>query len=61
MVLIYSIYGYTFRLKHPLPGLEKPSVFAFIMLLSLGMIFFVVSYIYLRAYLENSKKRKKKF
>jgi hypothetical protein len=60
MVLIYTVYGYIFRLKHPIPGLEKPSVFAFIMLLFLGMIFFVVSFIYLRAYQETAKKRKKK-
>jgi hypothetical protein len=60
MVLTYTIWGYTFRLKHPIPGLEKPSVFAFIMLLFLGMIFFVVSFIYLRAYQETSKKHKKK-
>ena len=60
MVLVYTVYGYFFRLKHPIPGLEKPSVFAFIMLLLLGMIFFVVSFIYLRAYQETSKKRKKK-
>jgi DnaJ domain len=60
MVLIYTVYGYTFRLKHPVPGLERPSVFAFIMLLFLGMIFFVVSCIYLRAYQETSKKQKKK-
>jgi hypothetical protein len=60
MVLIYTIYGYIYRLKHPIPGLEKPSVFAFIMLLFLGMIFFVVSFIYLRAYQETAKKQKKK-
>ncbi|MGA2407662.1 MAG: DnaJ domain-containing protein [Bacteroidales bacterium] len=60
MVLIYTIYGYIFRLNHPLPGLEKPSVFVFIMLLVLGMIFFVVSFIYLKAYLETSRKQKKK-
>ena len=60
MVLIYTIYGYFFRLKHPIPGLGKPSVFAFIMLLLLGTIFFVVSFIYLRAYQETYKKRKKK-
>ena len=59
MVLIYTIYGYTYRLKHPIAGLDKPSVFAFIMLLFLSMIFFVVSFIYLRAYQETSKKRKK--
>ena len=60
MVLIYTVYGYIYRLRHPIPGLEKPSVFAFIMLLLLGMIFFVVSFIYLKAYQETSKKRKKK-
>jgi hypothetical protein len=60
MVLIYTIYGYIFRLKHPIPGLEKPSVFTFIMLLFLGIIFFVVSFIYLRAYQETLKKQKKK-
>lgn len=60
LVLIYTVYGYIFRLKHPIPGLDKPSVFAFLMLLLIGMIFFVVSFIYLRAYQETSKKRKKK-
>lgn len=60
MVLIYTIYGYFYRLKHPIPGIEKPSIFAFIMLLMLGMIFFAVSFIYLRAYQETNKRRKKK-
>jgi hypothetical protein len=60
MVLIYTVYGYTYRLRHPVPGLEKPSVFVFIMLLLLGMIFFVVSFIYLKAYQETSKNQKKK-
>ena len=60
MVLINTVYGYTFRLKHPIPGLEKPSVFTFIMFLLLGMIFFVVTLIYLKAYQETSKKQKKK-
>jgi thiamine pyrophosphate-dependent acetolactate synthase large subunit-like protein len=60
MVLIYTVYGYTFRLRHPVAGLEKPSVFTFIMLLLLGMIFFVVSFIYLKAYQETSKEQKKK-
>jgi Mg2+ and Co2+ transporter CorA len=59
MVVICAVYGYFFRLKHPIPGLERPSFFAFLMLLSLGMIFFIVSYIYLKAYQKTSKKRKK--
>jgi hypothetical protein len=60
MVLIYTVYGYTYRLRHPLPGFEKPSVFAFIMLLLLGMTFFIVSIIYLRAFQEKNKKSKKR-
>lgn len=60
MVISYTIYGYIFRLRHPIYGLEKPSVFTFIMLLLLGMIFFVVSFIYLKAYQETLKKQKKK-
>jgi len=60
MVLIYTVYGYIFRLKHPLPGLEKPSVFTFIMLLLLGLTFFAISFIYLKAYQDTSKKGKRK-
>jgi hypothetical protein len=60
LVLIYTVYGYFFRLRHPIPGLEKPSIFTFIMLLFLGMIFFAISFIYLIAYLDTSRKRKKK-
>jgi hypothetical protein len=60
IVISYSIYGYVFRLRHPVPGLEKPSVFTFIMLLMLGMLFFAISSIYLKAYLETYKKLNKK-
>lgn len=59
MVLVYTVYGYNFRLKHPIPGMEKPSVFTFIMLLLLGLLFLSVSVIYLKAYQESSKKQKK--
>ena len=60
MVLLYTVFGYTYRLRHPIPGLDKPSVFAFIMLLILGMIFFVISFIYLRAYQQTYRKSSKK-
>jgi hypothetical protein len=60
MVIVYTIIGYLYRLNHPIPGLEKPSVFAFIMLLVLGTVFLFVSITYLRNYLAESKKRKKK-
>jgi hypothetical protein len=60
MVMILTVAGYSDRLNHPIPGFEKPSVFAFVMLLALGAVFFVVSLIYLRAYQETSRKHKKK-
>ncbi len=60
LVLIYTVYGYIFRLRHPLPGMEKPSVFTFILLLLLGITFFVISFIYLKAYQDTSRKHKKK-
>jgi hypothetical protein len=60
IVILFTIFGYIFRLRHPIPGLDKPSVFAFIMLLLIGMIFFVVSFIHLRAYQETSKKNNTK-
>ena len=59
LVLIYTIYGYIYRLRNPIPGLEPPSVFSFIMLLMLGLTFFVVSFIYLKAYLETYGRKKK--
>jgi hypothetical protein len=59
MVLTYTVYGYIFRLHHPVPGLEKPSLFTFVMLLLLGITFFVISFIYLKAYQDTAKKRKR--
>jgi hypothetical protein len=60
LIIIYTVFGYIWRLNHPIPGIDKPSVFSFIMLLSLGMIFFIVALIYLKAYQETIKKHKKK-
>lgn len=60
VVITYTIYGYTYRLKHPYPGIDKPSLFAFVMLLILGMIFLVVSIIYFISYRETARKHKKK-
>lgn len=60
MVIAYSIFGYFYRLKHPLPQFGKPSVFSFIMVLLMGIIFFIVSIIYLKAYIETYRKQRKK-
>ncbi|MCU0472181.1 MAG: DnaJ domain-containing protein [Bacteroidales bacterium] len=59
LVILYTIYGYLYRLKHPMPELHQPTFLVFLMLLSLGMVFFVVSIIYLKAWMETSKKNKK--
>lgn len=60
LVIVYTIFGYIYRLNHPLPGLENPSVFTLIMLLALGIIFLIVSLVYLKVFLETSKKNKNK-
>ncbi|MCJ7447838.1 MAG: DnaJ domain-containing protein [Bacteroidales bacterium] len=60
LVIVYTISGYMYRLRHPLPDFENPDVLAFILLLISGMIFFAVSLIYLKAYLDTSRKHKKK-
>jgi hypothetical protein len=60
MVIVYTVIGYFYRLHHPIPGLEKPSLFAFIMLLLLGILFLVISSAYLKNYVLSAKKRRKK-
>jgi len=60
IVLIYTVSGYIFRLKYPLPDFEKPSIIFFIMALIVGLVFLTTSIIYLKAYLELSRKCKKK-
>ena len=59
-VIIYTILGYRYRMKHPLPQDENPSVLVFILFLLAGLSFFSVSMIYLKTYIDSSKKRKKK-
>lgn len=59
LVIAYTIYGYIYRLHHPWKD-EKPSIVSFILLLFIGFIFFTFSLIYLRGWIETSRKRKKK-
>ena len=59
LIIINTVYGYVFKLKHPVPGQEKPSFLSFIVLLSAGMIFFIAAFIYFKAYQETLKKHKK--
>jgi hypothetical protein len=59
MVLTVTIFGYIYRIHHPLPGVENPTVSSLITLLTFGMILFIISFIYLKAYIESSGKKKK--
>ena len=56
LVLIYTVFGYIYRLKHPIPGIDEPTVLGFIMLLTLGMSFLAVSIIFLKAFYDTRKK-----
>jgi hypothetical protein len=58
LVLVVTVLGYFYRLRHPLPGIENPSVLILILFLLLGMFLFVVSFIYLKAYVQTSRKHK---
>jgi hypothetical protein len=60
LVIIYTVYGYVYRLKNPIPGLKAPSFFTFFLLLLLGLTFLGIASIYLKAYIETSRKMKAK-
>lgn len=60
LVFLYTVFGYIFRIRHPLPGIENPSIFTFLILLVFSLILLTVSFMYLKAYLETNKKREKK-
>ncbi len=60
MVLVSTVLGYIIRLRHPIPELEITTTFSFVLLLSLSIILFTVSFIYLKAYIQTSKKQRKK-
>jgi hypothetical protein len=59
LIILYTIIGYIYRLRNPIPDINNPSVLVFLMLLSIGLIFFVTSMVYLKVYIEDSKKNKK--
>lgn len=56
LVLLYTVFGYIYRLNHPIPGIKGPTVLGFIMLLTLSMVFLTISIIYLKAFIETRKK-----
>ena len=60
VVLITSVYGYFYRLRHPIIGLGDPSVLTLLILLLFGMTLFVISFIYWKAHLQTLKKYRRK-
>jgi hypothetical protein len=60
MVLLFTIIGYIFKLKNPVPGEENHTFLSFLLLLAVSLILFTVSFIYLKAYIDTNKKHRKK-
>ncbi len=58
-MVIYTVAGYIYRVLHPLPKAEQPSIFIFLILLTVGLGFVIISVIYLKAYIETSQKKRK--
>ncbi len=59
-VLVFTILGYILRLRNPVPGTEKTTLFSFIILLTISIILLSVSFISLKAYIDTNKKARKK-
>jgi hypothetical protein len=60
MVLVTAVTGYFYRLHHPIPGEEDPTVMVLAGFILLGMILFVISVIFLKAYIETYQKNKRR-
>jgi hypothetical protein len=59
LIIIYTILGFIAQVKYPEEGYGNP-VFVLILMILLGLIFISTSLIYLKAYLEEARKHKKK-
>lgn len=59
LIIVFSIYGYVYRLHHPWND-EKPSVVAFILLLGMGFIFLAFTFVYLISWIKTLRNDKRK-
>lgn len=59
LILINTILGFIVKVKYPEEGYANP-VIVFVLMILLGIIFLTTSLIYLKAYLEESRKHRKK-
>jgi len=60
LIIFITISGYIYMSRNPYPYDEHPDVLAFILLLIIGMSFFATSLVNLKAYMDASRKHKKK-
>jgi len=58
LVIVFAIYGYIYRIHNPIRGF-KPGM-SMILFMTVGMTFFVFSLVFLKAYIQDSARRKKK-
>jgi membrane-associated protease RseP (regulator of RpoE activity) len=58
-IIIYSVAGYVFRLRHPIPGEEPLSAIALAGFIFLGLIFTLISLVFLKVFRENKRKNEK--
>ncbi len=56
LVLSMTIFGYIYRIHHPIPGLKDPTVTMLIIFTLFGMSLFVLSFIYLKVYFQTRQK-----
>jgi hypothetical protein len=59
IIMIYTILGFIVKVRYPEDAYGNP-VIVFILMILLGLIFLTTSLIYLKAYLEESGKHRKK-
>jgi len=57
---IYIVAGYLYRLKHPLPAGENPTILTFILIEVGGILILTIALIYLKAFIEKGKKTRAK-
>lgn len=58
LVIVMTIIGYIIRLNNPVAGFNP--IFSMILFMLMGIAFFVLSFAFLKAYIESSAKHKKK-
>lgn len=58
-VMVFTIFGYILRLRNPIPGTEKTTIFSFIILLLISIILVSVSIFSLKSSINTNKKQRR--